>query len=882
MEAESVWVFGRQRPALLLPEEIDELLSIGVRRAASAALVPTDRLLEVFARVSRIWSNPEHELRRRAQAILPDLVAFSPQMVEQGLDVIAAICRPESIRRRWDGELGGAAVLDGWLQRPQLGYDLRAVPHGLLVHVAAGNVFVGAVDSLLSGMITKNANLLKLSHADPVFPPLFLESLRQADSEGWVWPNQALVQWKGGDEALEKRLYGSPVTVVFWGGAEAQASVRRRQGPETRLIENGPRYSFAVADRESLAGPTVEQAVAGLAVDLSRWDQQACSSPHVVYVIDQDDGATERLMERLSVVLDTLAAELPRGRLTFDEQVEIRRIRELAAFSALKNDGVVKAPARFDYTLIRESSPDFKISCLNRTLFFKRIASIDVLMEHITPMKRYLQTVGLFVSEGIRQELEPRLLAAGAKRLTAWGGMSEGRDGAPHEGEFMLRRLVDWVDREYAPVNSVRVSSTKKPDVRLYDADIETARAEALLEALRRTEFYRPLLLRTSGTARERLLQLPLLDRETFYRVSPPASNDILSGPLTNAYVYASGGTTGEPKFTFYANDEYRAATDVLALIYQAAGISTQDVVGNLFLAGNLWTSFNVSNRALENIGCLNLPIGGASDYGNIIKYLKTFSATAVVGLPSIIVKLAEEVRARHERLSLKTILYGGEHLRAPTVAFLREQLGCELVRSAGYACVDTGPIGYQCLHLEGTLHHVLTGYQLLEIIDTATGEPCGFGQPGEIVSTNLERRLMPVVRYRTGDLGRWVEMKTCACGFEGRTFELLGRCDDQLVIGGINLLPADVAPGLSRLPVSPNFQIIGRLCDGREQLTIRLEAETELPESQVRQALVEGSYKLEEALREGWLALRIEWYKPGKLPRNARTGKLKVVIDER
>ena len=690
------------------------------------------------------------------------------------------------------------------------------------------------------------------------------------------------MQWKGGDEAIEARLYRAPVTVVFWGGSEAQAAIRRRQGPETRLIENGPRYSFAVTDRESLSGVAAENALAGLALDLCRWDQQACSSPHVVYVIDQDDGAADRLLERLAAVLDPLAKSLPRGRLTFDEQVEIRRLRELAGFAALDDAGSVVAPAKFDYTLIREASPDFKVSCLNRTLFCKRVSSVDALIEQIEPMRRYLQTVGLFVSEGTRQKLEPRLLTVGAKRLTGWGGMSEGRDGAPHEGEFLLRRMVDWVDREYAPKSAHRSFSDSQMSGGLLNSDLETRRAEALLEALRRTEYYRPLLLRTSGAPRERLQQLPLLDRETFYRVSPPASTDILSGPLTNAYVYASGGTTGEPKFTFYANDEYRAATDVLALIYEAAGISRRDVVGNLFLAGNLWTSFNVANRALENIGCLNLPIGGASDFGNIIKYLKTFSATAVVGLPSIIVKLAEEVRDRGERLSLKTILYGGEHLRAPTIAFLREHLGCELVRSAGYACVDTGPIGYQCLHLEGTLHHVLSGYQMVEILDPQTGEPCPLGQPGEIVATNLERRLMPVVRYRTGDLGRWVEKTTCLCGFGGRTFELLGRCDDLLVIGGINLLPADVAPGVGRLPVSPNFQIIARLVHGREQLTLRLEADAPVSDEIVRQALVEGSYKLEEALREGWLSLHFEWYKPGQLPRNPRTGKIKVVVDER
>ena len=140
----------------------------------------------------------------------------------------------------------------------------------------------------------------------------------------------------------------------------------------------------------------------------------------------------------------------------------------------------------------------------------------------------------------------------------------------------------------------------------------------------------------------------------------------------------------------------------------------------------------------------------------------------------------------------------------------------------------------------------------------------------------------MPVLRYKTGDLGVWLKRSRCACGFPGRTFELLGRCDDLLVVGGINLLPSDIAHGLSTLPVSPNFQIIARLKNGKEHLILRLEAEKTLPDEKVETALKNGSYKLAEALDKGWIALEMDWVKPGGIPSNPRTGKIKVVLDER
>ncbi|NLI80001.1 MAG: AMP-binding protein [Candidatus Riflebacteria bacterium] len=853
--------FGHKAPpAPPLEGGLAGVLAAARAAAQRAAAAPVDGILEVLHRVGRRWADPAYPLRQKAQEDLPGQIGFSPEMVREGLDVVAALCSREGLERRLTGELGGKRFLAGWQERPGLDHDLRAVPRGVVVHLAAGNVFVGAVDSLVAGIITGNANLLKMSRADPLFPVLFLESLRECDPDGLVWPNQAAYLWRGGDRAVEAPLLGADLTVVFWGGREALAAVRGLVGPATRLIENGPRYSFAVAETAFLAEALDARLLRGLALDLCRWDQQACSSPQILYLVGPGRATADQLMDRLVPVLDELARTLPLGPLSFDEKVEIRRVRELAAMAEVKGEGRLVCPERFTYSLIFEENPVFKVSCLNRTLFVKQVPDFDALVEQVRPMAAWLQTVGLAASPGRQREWEPRLLGLGVKRLTEWGGMSQGSDGAPHEGAFLLGQLVDWVSREHLPEERFR----------------------KLVRGIRPSPYYARVL---AGRPTDPLdfTALPLLDRETFYAHSPPRSTDILTGPMQDAYVYASGGTTGDPKFTLYSNREYRAATDVLGFIYRTAGIGPGDVVGNLFIAGFLWTSFNVAGRALENIGCLNLPIGGATDFPQMLKYLEIFHATAIVGLPSIIVKLAEEVQARQSPVRIRKILYGGEHMRPQTADFLRRTLGAEWVRSAGYACVDTGPIGFQCPHLVGAVHHVLEDYQFVEILHPQDQRPCSTGTIGEIVATNLDRVLMPVVRYRTGDLGRWVGQAECPCGFRGRTFELLGRCDDLLVIGGINLLPPDVAAGLARLPgVSPNFQVVARLEDRHDLLVLRLEAEAPLPREQVLAALREGSYKIAEALDSNWLRIEIDWVGPGQIPRHPRTGKIKTVVDER
>ena len=863
MKKQKIYVFGQQQDQnWLSANTAGELLDEAFEKAAVAARPDLTCILEILDQVGQAWADPEYHLRRKAAEILPKLTDFSGQMIEQGFKAISAICRRENLEKRLKGELGNLAVLDAGFARPHLDYQLRALPRGVLLHLTAGNVFVGAVDSLVSGIITKNANILKMSRVDTVFPVLFIESIKEHDPAGIIWPNQAAVLWKGGDESIETPLLNAPLTVIFWGGHDALLSVKARIGASTKLIENGPRYSLAVVEGQRLKKEVPEYLVKGLAQDLSLWDQQACSSPHVVYVLGSS-AQTHLLMEALYDEMVSFSEELPVGNLGFDEKVEIRKVRDIARMMQARGEGRLMCPEAFSFSLILEEDPVFKVSCLNRTLFFKTVKSCEQLIEQVRPLSAYLQTVGLCCTPETREQLADSFLELGAKRITEIGGMSEGHDGAPHDGVFMLRQLVEWVGVEYRGTAESRV--------------------ENFLSRIYPSPYYRGLLEKAGGCGFEHFMRLPLLDRATFYRHSPPASEDILTGPMTDAYVYASGGTTGEPKFTLYSNDEYRLSTDLLAEIFKNAGICREDRVANLFIAGNLWTSFNVSGRALENIGCLQLPVGGGSDIENILKYLRLFSVNAVVGLPSIIINLAEEIEKRKLPIRIEKILYAGEHLRPQTREFLQRAVGATLIRSAGYACVDTGPVGWQCQYLDGSVHHVCDDHSFVEILEPETGRPpADPTAAGELVVTNLTRILMPVVRYRTGDLGRWQAATTCRCGFSGRSFELLGRCDDLLVIGGINLMPVDVAAGLNRLPVSQSFQVVARHVAGKDHLLLRLEADKPLPEAKIVDALKKGSYKIAESLKDNWMTISIEWFRPGGLPRNERTGKLKPIVDER
>jgi len=82
-------------------------------------------------------------------------------------------------------------------------------------------------------------------------------------------------------------------------------------------------------------------------------------------------------------------------------------------------------------------------------------------------------------------------------------------------------------------------------------------------------------------------------------------------------------------------------------------------------------------------------------------------------------------------------------------------------------------------------------------------------GEEGELVFTALQRRAMPMIRYRTRDICT-LRRETCACGRTLITMDkILGRSDDMMIISGVNVFPSQVESVLMEFEeVEPLYQI--------------------------------------------------------------------------
>lgn len=405
--------------------------------------------------------------------------------------------------------------------------------------------------------------------------------------------------------------------------------------------------------------------------------------------------------------------------------------------------------------------------------------------------------------------------------------------------------------------------------------------------ARRHSPFYAELYAGLPCSGKLTVQDLPVLDQGRFWAANSLSDNRLLTGPLSDAIVFKSGGTTGRPKFSIYTRAEWKSFTQAFGRGLVDAGLRPGDRVANLFYAGELYASFIFILKSIEEapVATLSLPIGGATPPESIVQAIEEFAVNTVAVVPTAVCRLAELLAHEGRQLpSVEKILFGGEALYEDQKPLLRRAFPNASVRSIGYASVDAGLLGAAVDCPDTSVHRAFHPETILEIVDEATGEPItAAGEPGKVVVTSLTRRLMPILRYPAGDLAEWVD-------YERRTFRVLGRSEEGARIGPVTLYVEDlrtIVSSVDREQRVVGMQVVLRHASGKDQLVLRLatpagERLEGLGEGIARQ-LDESRPMFGEHVASGQVhPLAVEWVRASELAVNPRTGKMIRLIDER
>ncbi|MFI6097095.1 acyl-CoA reductase [Lentzea sp. NPDC051213] len=753
--------------------------------------------------------------------------------IEETLDALQhAMSRPE-LERKLQRELG--SLDPARLVR----FDFRTptyeawVPLGLLAHVTAGNAPAAGVLSAVEGLLSGNLNVVKVASDDPGFTAEVLAALAALDTTGQIAARLIVLHFSSSQTDWMTRMLGAADAVAVWGGEEAITGVTELVRPGTRVIDWGPKLSFAYLTRDTWSDVDALHAVAA---DVCQLEQQACSSPQVIYLDTEDPAEVFAFAERFSAVL-----ELTGPPTREPSQAEWAEITNTVVVAQLEEHlGLTKVHTGEHWRVMADVRSALRTSPLYRSVWVKPLPRKEITAV-LRPMRRYLQTVGLAAGRPDTALLARAFVSVGAQRVTTPGSMLGGYSGEPHDGVYALQRY------------SNRVS------VQLDDRFVTDASLDELAESN----------------------QLPVPS----VAVTEKADFESLQDRPADVY-FRSGGSSGAPKLSAYTWADWDEQMWVGAEALLATGLDPRhDRIMNLFFNGHMYASFVSFFSALERMNAVQFPMGGEwGQLDSIAQAIVDNRVDTLLTAPSFVQRLfAEHGEQLKEYGGIRKIFYAGEHFGAQAIARLREEFGIEIIRSAAYATVDAGPVGYQCQASSGKVHHLFTGLHTLEILDPESDTAVAAGDPGRLVFTTHTRRGQRLERYEIGDLGRWVP-GDCECGRRTPRFELLGRTGDVFRAAAQTLnyrrfltILEDEYSYSGALQIELNEDSTG------EELVVRLE-DGRAPETAATEITLLSKYaEVAEAVEQDkLLTVRVENAPLADFQRTRSSGKLIGVVDQR
>lgn len=315
----------------------------------------------------------------------------------------------------------------------------HAQPRGLSVHWLAGNVPILGLFSIFSALITKNVCLVKASSHGYEQLVELLNSINNVNTDkingAQITPMIKLILVEAGDKKAHQYLSSAANIRIAWGGWEAvNAIVSLPKNPFCEDIIFGPKYSYAVIDKESLT-KNAKKIAQRLAVDVSVFDQYACSSPHTVF-IEGDESQALDFAKELSTQLELIERTfLPKGTADPDTALNVIGIRNEYILK-----GKVFNSKGTEWTVIYTKEEGLAQPCFSRVIFVKQLDDLHKLK---TLNDRQKQTLGVALSEKNKLILLDDITLSGIDRCPDLGYLTFYEP--TWDGMFVFDRLVRWV-----------------------------------------------------------------------------------------------------------------------------------------------------------------------------------------------------------------------------------------------------------------------------------------------------------------------------------------------------------------------------------------------------------------------------------------------------
>ena len=310
--------------------------------------------------------------------------------------------------------------------------------------------------------------------------------------------------------------------------------------------------------------------------------------------------------------------------------------------------------------------------------------------------------------------------------------------------------------------------------------------------------------------------------------------------------IHASSGTTGKPVVVLYTRKDLTMWEESISRAFTAYGATKEDIFQISYGYG-LFTGGLGAHDGATNIGASVIPMSSGNTQKQIT-LMHDFGATALCCTPSYAMFLGEAMRESEwprEEFKLRIGAFGAEPWTENMRVKLEESLGIKAYDIYGLSEICGPGVGFECECQNGT--HLNEDYFL----------------PG------------------THDLTA-LHYDKCECGRTlVRMDRILGRCDDMLIIRGVNVFPSQIESViLKQEEFEPHFMLEVDRVNNTDTSLLKVEVKEEYFTDNMSD-MVGLQKKLEGELRSViGIGFKVRLVEPKGIERS--TGKAKRVIDKR
>mgnify|MGYP000887010063 FL=1 len=457
--------------SLLLPninqENIKEIVTdLKENRKKYLADMPVSNIARIYGDVSRTWSDNKYEKKKIALKLLPLLTNLSPELIEfyqfrsiykideKTINFLSNLNLPPEVFKNFTSIEGANTFVRAYAgfrdkialkKISQYNKELE-----LVTYITPSNV-PGFIESLgiFIASIVKASGLIKTPSVQPLFAPLFAESVAEKSKE--IGETIAVVPWTGGDQSIEDVIFRNSDVVSVVSSTQTAMSVKNRidelnrEGKSIKGCYHGGKFGIELIGREMAT-----KEVAGLvAIDGIGYEGYMCGSPAFGFFVEEGgELSPPEFAEALAQEMEKISKSIPQT--NFFRKLREVKIGEIISRPEFDGGQRIFPSSEHNFAVIYESNFNLNPIGQNRLIRVFGVKNLEDVIDKIKPWKEYLQTAGVAIGNNRLQRLSELMGKTGFSNIRVAGTVALPRLGEAWDGnypvyEFFIPDSIHWV-----------------------------------------------------------------------------------------------------------------------------------------------------------------------------------------------------------------------------------------------------------------------------------------------------------------------------------------------------------------------------------------------------------------------------------------------------